>query len=499
MVSRERTIHFRLKDLERITQSDVIAALDSVCRQEDILAIQLTSGECYVTFKNVAIKRNVQQNGILLKGKDVALFDSDKDITNVTIKDLPYEVSDTFLMSSLGIYGEVVSGSCRRGKIKGTHIDSGTRYVQIQNVKGPIPNDTLIGKYRVRIFCDNGKTLCRYCDSPMHPYYKCTMHNKPRSKRCFRCKSDQHLISHCPEKCDCGKMTCPSCSSPEQPEHNPESISNPKEICDQDKHDHEENFLPKHSTPANAPNRPEDKEGQLKLIIGASNCVGMSRLVDDPSVKVLAESGFGVGNVNQLLDKENNLDNVSIVVMHLGTNDLKRKNSDANSIILNTLSAVTTIRTRVPNIVQIGLCSIPPKRGNSAGCDRFNNAAKTMNRFMQTYCDQYPDVLFIDNTSVLTGQNGKPIKAMYNLDDSSGIHYSREGHAAVVKNIEHALHPPSGFLEILRAGCGKRNLSELSSFETQEAGKRPNCMGAAVSNSFNMLMDEESAQNATAV
>jgi hypothetical protein len=63
----------------------------------------------------------------------VNFFEIDKNVTNVTIKDAPCEVSDQFLATHMSKYGQVINGSMKRGVIKGTTIENGTRYVQILN------------------------------------------------------------------------------------------------------------------------------------------------------------------------------------------------------------------------------------------------------------------------------------------------------------------------------------------------------------------------------
>jgi hypothetical protein len=41
-----------------------------------------------------------------------------------TIKDAPYEVSDSYIATQMMKYGEVIPGSVRRGYIKGTNIEN---------------------------------------------------------------------------------------------------------------------------------------------------------------------------------------------------------------------------------------------------------------------------------------------------------------------------------------------------------------------------------------
>ena len=54
-----------------------------------------------------------------------------RSLTNVTVKDAPYEMPDDEVIAALGLadYGNVVEGSIRRGKVKQTSIENGTTYL----------------------------------------------------------------------------------------------------------------------------------------------------------------------------------------------------------------------------------------------------------------------------------------------------------------------------------------------------------------------------------
>jgi hypothetical protein len=186
----------------------------------------------------------------------------------------------------------------------------------------------------------------------------------------------------------------------------------------------------KHSTPLQEDSRPEVNpltpgEARKKMVIGASNCRDL--LFEDPGVIIKAQSGLCAKGIEQFLDKECTLAEVELVVLHLGTNDLKDSNNDSDEVIMNLQAAESKVRTRAPDLIQIGVCSIPPKRGSSNGCEIFNSAVTSVNKFMNKFCEKLPDVMFIDNNSFLLTENNKLKKKMYNLSDKSGIHYSAEG------------------------------------------------------------------------
>ena len=121
------------------------------------------------------------------------MVDVERQVTNVTIKDAPCELSDIAVCGYISKFGEIVQGSLRRGIIKDTNIETGTRYVQLTNCVPIIPNTTKFGRFNVRLFADNNRTLCMYGSKTDHPSYRCDQ--KPNARRnqvvrkCYRCNS----------------------------------------------------------------------------------------------------------------------------------------------------------------------------------------------------------------------------------------------------------------------------------------------------------------------
>ena len=76
-----------------------------------------------------------------IKGNPVKFQNPDSDITNATIKDAPIELTDDTVIAALSNFGHIVPQSMRRGKIRGTNILTGTRYVQINDVVNTIPTE----------------------------------------------------------------------------------------------------------------------------------------------------------------------------------------------------------------------------------------------------------------------------------------------------------------------------------------------------------------------
>ena len=60
-------------------------------------------------------------------------MDIEKEITNISMKDAPVTLGDITICTYMSQFGDVVQGSIKRGTIKGTSIETGTRYIQIVN------------------------------------------------------------------------------------------------------------------------------------------------------------------------------------------------------------------------------------------------------------------------------------------------------------------------------------------------------------------------------
>ena len=106
-------------------------------------------------------------------------------VTNVTVKDAPYEMNDDSLMSAFEKYGEVVRKSTRRGVVKGTSIQTGTRYLGRYDANEIIPTIITVEDFELRVFCDNSRTECKHCSLKSYPHYKCPVRPK-KERSCFR-------------------------------------------------------------------------------------------------------------------------------------------------------------------------------------------------------------------------------------------------------------------------------------------------------------------------
>ena len=60
-----------------------------------------TENTCYVTFDSNDVKEDILMAGLNIRGTYNNVYDVEKILVNVTIKDTPYELSDYFLIEHM--------------------------------------------------------------------------------------------------------------------------------------------------------------------------------------------------------------------------------------------------------------------------------------------------------------------------------------------------------------------------------------------------------------
>ena len=191
---------------------EVLEHAKAAIRAEEIRAIQVTERTCLITLRTNGAKQQLIDAGINLKGRRWFPKTIDSDTTNITIKDAPVELSDRYLCTQMMRFGQIVPGSMRRGKIKGTNIENGTRYLQMKGIKNAVPVCNKFGRFDIRVFCDNNKTACKYCSLTDHEYFRCPA--KPsRDKKCYICSDPSHLKKDCPNLNNRMTKRCQTCKS----------------------------------------------------------------------------------------------------------------------------------------------------------------------------------------------------------------------------------------------------------------------------------------------
>ena len=171
-------MRFSTRGISRLEHIEVLEGLEEYINPSLVKAIQITENACFITVDTNESKEKLILEGVNIRGTYCNVLDVERVITNVTIKDAPYELSDEHIIYHMKMFGEVVEHSFKRGTILGTDIETGTRYLQMVNVKEPIPIKVKLGRFNVRIFTDN-KTVCKVCSNTGHPFYRCPDKDKP--------------------------------------------------------------------------------------------------------------------------------------------------------------------------------------------------------------------------------------------------------------------------------------------------------------------------------
>ncbi|CAG2205133.1 unnamed protein product [Mytilus edulis] len=126
-----------------------------------------------------------------------------------------------------------------------------------------------------------------------------------------------------------------------------------------------------------------------------------------------------------VMDNIVNSDYVANVILSLGTNDISKHRSDTEQITANLTTCIDTLKTKYPN-ARIGICSILPRRGKGSSIQALNTAARSVNSFTQKLCVKSQVLKYIDLWDEFA-PNKTPFRALFDLNDPSGVHISKSG------------------------------------------------------------------------
>ncbi|KAK3083605.1 hypothetical protein FSP39_000185 [Pinctada imbricata] len=426
-ISREMSVHFYHKFIKGVTHADVVDSLKDIEMETSVISIQITEERCVITCKDIETKHALMVKGLDIKNRNVQLLDVEKTVTNVTIKDAPYELRDEVIVTFMSQFGQVVPSSVKRGTIKGTEIENGTRYLNIIGCAPTLPLRAKIGRFDIRIFANNKRTPCFRCGESDHPSYKC-----PRvgMKVCHVCKGTDHLAKECPEK---RQLICYYCNESGHIQRNcpMRDVDVYGEYAAEVREGREANDA--ESTENNVtPQKPEkvnEKMVKTAVVLGASN-VRRLNINDDESIVDASISGATLHNIRQTIDKaldeiEKNESNIEKVIVSLGTNDVSQNKLDSEQVILNFTAAINEVKAEFPN-AEIGVCGIIPRKGRNERVKNFNSVAESVNRFALKMCAKDDACTYIDTPAAFTRQ-GKIASEFYDPNDQSGLHVSKTG------------------------------------------------------------------------
>ena len=161
------------------------------------------------------------------------------------------------------------------------------------------------------------------------------------------------------------------------------------------------------------------------VILGASNCKKLQ--IEESNIHNISVSGTTLNQVQTLLDKSDSVveaEYVNNVILSLGTNDITKHRDDIEQVMVNLITCVDKIKSKYQNAC-IGICSVLPRRGKGVNIQTLNSVTTLFNTFAKKLCSN-SKIRYIDLWSEFT-PNKVPNRALYDLNDPSGVHISSVG------------------------------------------------------------------------
>ena len=471
----------------------MLAEIEKTIDKSDIKSIQLTEKECVISVSSNDAKNKLILNPTCFQNRQVTFYDVDSLITSVTIKDAPYEMSDSTLLSHLSQYGEIISGSMTRGKIRGSDIENGSRYVKILDCVKILPLKTEIGRFTLRLFADNNRTKCKYCDETAHPYYKCPQKGlrgeNPRHLKCWNCKGpharrdcgrdiicrfceeEGHIAAECPkqlygeyaDEIIQGQLTEDVRNSTLNTSSTTSNVDSSSRLASTGDKDQRDTEIPG-TVPDEIPNGQRvtsgtdvDQDGhtspdnnvdglgdiaphtggqhkQWRLLQETRVLIGDSNACrfkgTDSDIHDFSKSGATFREVEKVLKDKETPTSADYVTLHLGTNDIKHETKQC--VVQNALTAIELVQKKWPS-AEVAFSSIIPRLEKSKVIQKFNADAKWVNEEILRCCLQ-DGFHYIDNDEIFK-ENGAISKSVYDDRDPSGIHVNALGAKKLYQNL----------------------------------------------------------------
>ncbi|CAG2234729.1 CNBP [Mytilus edulis] len=118
----------------------------------------------------------------------------------------------------------------------------------------------------------------------------------------------------------------------------------------------------------------------------------------------------------------------------------RQHKDDSDQINLLVTKAVAQVKSAYPES-HVGLCSIIPRKGNSAQINRLNQSATSVNKFIRKLCAREDNVEYVDLEKVFY-KSGTIIRSMFDKADNSGVHINTEGAQNINRKLGDFFHSP---------------------------------------------------------
>ncbi len=181
----------------QVNPEEVYTAITSQAKVKPVSIARSSYGDLIVSLKSsISREKLLGLHSLELpSGAKYEILDPVNPITNVTVLDVPFEISDKAIYRKLERYGNIISS--RRGSHQGMpSVQNGMRHFRIK-LRAHIPSFIHFGAESLRVRYSLQPMTCRKCDRPGHQATSC------KRQRCFNCNGIDHMLSACPENPKC--------------------------------------------------------------------------------------------------------------------------------------------------------------------------------------------------------------------------------------------------------------------------------------------------------
>ena len=198
-----------------------------------------------------------------------------------------------------------------------------------------LSNKTNFSRFEVRLFADNNRTQCSYCQQTNHPHFRCL--NKPTTqKNCFNCKETGHIARECPHDVQCNycgenghmKKYCILYRPDKAREDYGEYANEILEGQQSDEHDDEirDNTSLKQVNELET-SKANDSNKTVNVVLGTSNCKRLGKISYDCLYASI--SGAKIENISETYVEHSSVEKV---IKSVGTIDITKCKGDTDLI-----------------------------------------------------------------------------------------------------------------------------------------------------------------------
>ncbi|CAH1774288.1 unnamed protein product [Owenia fusiformis] len=405
VITRNLTLKCSLRDSGYAKEIDVLEGLYHIgIGEKDIDAIQINRREIHVTFKNREAKTVATAMDIKVNGHSVKMCDVENNTTNVTLKDIPIQVSDqvvnAYLTGYATVLNEISHGYVRMPDGTKTNIRNGIRYISVVDIKEPIPSAPIIAGFHGRLSYQGQP--CNICKLTDHPWWRCPLKGV---RKCYTCGSTDHIVSQCTGR---------------------DNKNEKEKVIEKDEDEHIEKDEQKSATTE------EDTKKPDTILTGGSIAKGISTIMK--TAVPACQSGAKIEHVPGLLQKTGDNEEIKYVVMQVGANNIVYSNEAPDVCLDKYDRMVDEVHKKYPSSIIVA-SSVTPVHPSTGKNSKMQSKITKTNKLINMMCKSKDFTTFVDNDKVLLCSDGKTSPKDYSSNDTKGVHLSLHGSAKVARNI----------------------------------------------------------------